>query len=147
MKPILVALALVCCAFAAELPDAPDVQGNALSSSARASRVTPVANYASPAASSPIADAKFWGVTATMFGATVANVELTSRCREQRTCQLAPLPMKTRASMYGVAIPADIGLAVLSYKLKKSHRWWAFPIVASTMANSSIAVYSGRLVR
>jgi hypothetical protein len=93
-----------------------------------------------------VADRNYWLVTGGMFGASVANVELTVRCLQAQTsCNDVPASLKSRAALYGIAIPADFGVAYLSYYMKKKHsRIWYVPAALVTGANMFLAVRAYR---
>jgi hypothetical protein len=138
-----------------ELPDAPS------SAKADASNADPVASpvvkresHGAPPAAiggplSPdrsVADRNYWLVNGGMVGASIANVELTVRCLEvHASCNDVPSSLKSRAALYGIGIPADLGVAYLSYFMKKKHSriWYAAPAVV-TGANMFLAVRAYR---
>lgn len=92
-----------------------------------------------------VADWRYLSLTGGMFGASVANAELTQRCLEQKTCKFVPSAFTSRAAMYGAGIPADFAVAYMSYRLKKSHNWfWVVPEAAVTGANLFVAIHSWR---
>jgi hypothetical protein len=92
-----------------------------------------------------VADFKYLGLTGAMFGASVANAELTQRCEEEKTCKFVPSFFSSRAAMYGVGLPADFAVAYMSYRLKKSHNWfWIVPEAAVTGANLFVGIHSWR---
>jgi hypothetical protein len=90
-----------------------------------------------------VADWKYLGLTGGMFGASLANVDLTHRCEAEGTCSFLPHPLSRRAFMYGIGIPADFGIAYVSYRLKKNHNsFWIVPEVLVTGANLYVAAHS-----
>ncbi len=92
-----------------------------------------------------VADLKYLSLTGAMFGASVANAELTQRCLEEKTCKFVPSAFTSRAAMYGAGIPADFAVSYLSYRLKKVHNWfWIVPEAAVTGANMFVAIHSWR---
>jgi hypothetical protein len=92
-----------------------------------------------------VADWKYLSLTGGMFGASVANAEWTQRCLQEKTCKFVPSAFSSRPAMYGVGIPADFGIAYLSYRLKKSHNWfWIVPEAAVTGANLFVGIHSWR---
>ncbi len=138
-----------------ELPDAPSAQqGATLQSDATASPVERSKNSwrggAPPAAvggpfgmESQIADKKYIAVTAAMFGATVANIELTQRCQEVKECSYVPSSLRSRFAMYGIAMPAEVGVAYLTYHMKKRHNsLWFMPSALMTAANLYIGIHA-----
>jgi hypothetical protein len=138
-----------------DLPDAPS------SAKADASAVDPApspvvkrASHGAPPAAiggplSPdgsVADRNYWLVTGGMVGSSIANVELTVRCLEvHESCNDVPSALKSRAALYGIGIPADLGVAYLTYYMKKKHSriWYVAPAVV-TGANMFLAVRAYR---
>jgi hypothetical protein len=89
------------------------------------------------------ADKKFWGVNTAMFGATVANIELTQRCQKDKTCSYVPSSINSRFAMYGIALPAEVGVMYLTYHAKERRRsWWYMPPVILAAANAYVAVHA-----
>jgi hypothetical protein len=87
-----------------------------------------------------VADRKYWAITGAMFSASVANAELTLRCLKQHPCNDVPSSLHSRVALYGIGIPADLGVAYLTYYMKKKHsRVWYVPAALVTAAN----VYAG----
>ena len=88
-------------------------------------------------------DAKYMAVMSTMFAASIVNVEKTNTCLEQHTCAFVPVAFRSRGALYGAGIPAELGIAYLSYKLKEHrHRWWFVPAMVVTGGNSFVAYHS-----
>jgi len=95
-----------------------------------------------------VIDLKYSALTGAMFGASVADAMLTHRCEAEGTCSFLPYPTSRRAFMYGVGIPADIGVAYLSYRLKKNHNpMWIVPEVLVTGANLFVAAHSWKRLK
>ena len=89
------------------------------------------------------ADKKFWGANGAMFGATVANIELTQRCQKDGTCSYVPSSIKGRVAMYGIAMPAEVGLMYFTYHAKERHRsWWYMPSALVTATNAYVAIHA-----
>jgi hypothetical protein len=89
------------------------------------------------------ADKKFWGANTAMFGATVANIELTQRCQKNETCSYVPSSINSRFAMYGIALPAEVGVMYLTYHAKERHRsWWYMPPVLLAAANAYVAIHA-----
>jgi hypothetical protein len=89
------------------------------------------------------ADKKFWGVTTAMFGASIADAELTQRCQAIGTCSFVPTSLRSRKAMYGIGIPADIGIMYLTYHMKKKHSsLWYLPSALVTGANLYVAMHA-----
>jgi hypothetical protein len=84
-----------------------------------------------------VADRKYLMFTGGMFAASVANGELTLHCLNQHaSCNDVPSSLKSRAAIYGIGIPAELGVAYLTYCLKRKHNhMWYLPAVAVTGAN------------
>jgi hypothetical protein len=90
-----------------------------------------------------VADWRYLGLTGAMFGASVANVDLTHRCEAEGTCSFLPHPLSRRAFMYGIGIPSDLAVAYVSYRFKRNHNWfWVVPEAAVTGANIFVAAHS-----
>jgi len=88
-------------------------------------------------------DAEYIAVMITMFVASIVNVEKTNTCLEQHTCSFVPVAFRSRGALYGTGIPAELGIAYLSYKLKEHrHRWWFVPAMVMTGGNSFVAYHS-----
>ena len=154
MKLLTLLLLLAPIAWCQQLPDAPEIardQAARLYSEA-ASWPTAGNTSATPAAAAnnvrkPVADRAFWATSAVVFASTVANVELSHRCVEQHRCSLEQLPSKSRAGMYAVALPIDIGTAFLGYKLKqRSRRWWFVPATLLTVAQTYSLTHAARRI-
>jgi hypothetical protein len=137
-----------------ELPDAPSsAKPDAPAVDPAPSPVVKSSHGAPPAAIggplSPdrsVADRNYWLVTGGMVGSSIANAELTVRCLEvHASCNDVPSALKSRAALYGIGIPADLGVAYLSYYMKKKHSriWYAAPAVV-TGANMFLAVRAYR---
>jgi hypothetical protein len=78
-----------------------------------------------------------------MFSSSIANVELTSRCFSGGACAALPGPFRSRGALYGVGLPVDLAVAVMSYRLKRSeHRWWFVPAAAVTAGNIIYSVHA-----
>ena len=81
-----------------------------------------------------------------MFGSSIVNAELTVRClNKHAACNDVPRALQSRAALYGIGIPADLGVAYLSYYMKKKHSriWYVAPAVV-TGANMFLAVRAYR---
>jgi hypothetical protein len=128
-----------------DLPDAPST--TKADSSAPDPAPSPVAKRehgAPPAAMggplSPdrsVADRNYLLVTGGMFGASVFNAEVTQHCLNEHTdCNDVPSSLHSRAAMYGIGIPADLGIAYLTYYMKKRHSsMWYVPAAVVAGAN------------
>jgi hypothetical protein len=89
-----------------------------------------------------VTDRNYLAVTGAMFGASIANAELTMHCFGQHSsCNDVPNLLSRRVALYGIGIPADFGVAYLTYRLKRKHnRMWYVPAAAVTGANLFFAV-------
>jgi hypothetical protein len=72
-----------------------------------------------------------------MFGASVFNAEMTLHClKEHPDCNDVPPSFRSRTALYGIGIPADLGVAYLTYFMKKKHSsMWYVPAAVVTGAN------------
>ena len=137
-----------------ELPDAPSATKQDMSTAdPAASPAVKRESHGAPAAamSGPfgvdrsVADRNYFAVTGAMFGASIANAELTMRCLEQKTCVYVPASFRSRAALYGIGIPADLGISYLTYYMKKKHsRIWYVPAALVTVANIYVGVHAFR---
>ena len=129
-----------------ELPDAPSATmvdnstADPTSSPAvkKESQGAPVAAMGGPLwVDRTVADRKYLMFTGGMFAASVANAELTLHCLSQHaSCNDVPSSLKSRAAIYGIGIPAELGVAYLTYCLKRKHNhMWFVPAAAVTGAN------------
>ena len=92
-----------------------------------------------------VADRNYLILTGAMFGASVLNAEMTMHCLEQKTCAYVPPSLRSRAALYGIGIPADFGVAYLTYYMKKKHSpIWFVPSAFVTAANAYVAVHAMR---
>lgn len=95
-----------------------------------------------------VIDWKYSSLTGTMFGASVANAEMTQRCQAEKTCNFVPSAFSSRVAMYGIGIPADFAVAYLSYRLKRRHNWfWVVPEALVTGANFYVAAHSWKRLK
>jgi hypothetical protein len=81
-----------------------------------------------------------------MLGATIVNTELTLRCLNKHpSCNDVPANFRSRVDLYGVGIPADLGVAYLTYYMKRKHNhMWYVPAAVVTGANLFLAVRAYR---
>jgi hypothetical protein len=93
-----------------------------------------------------VADRNYLLVTGGMFGASIADAELTIRCLQQHpSCNDVPSSLRSRLALYGIGIPAEIGITYLSYHMKKKHsRIWYVPSALVTGANAFLSVRAYR---
>lgn len=138
-----------------ELPDAP----SASKSDASTADPTPSpvvkrnSQGAAPAAMggplSPdrtVADRNYLLLTGGMIGASVFNAEVTLHClNEHPDCNDVPSSLRSRAALYGIGIPADLGVAYLTYFMKKRHSsMWYVPAAVVSGANLFFGVRAYR---
>jgi hypothetical protein len=139
----------------AELPDAPSAtQPDTSTGEPAASPVVKRESHGAPPAAMGgplgvdrgVADRKYWAVTGAMFSASVANAELTVSCLKQHaSCNDVPPSLHSRAALYGIGIPADLGVAYLTYYMKRKHSHiWYVPAAAVTAANIFLGVRAYR---
>jgi hypothetical protein len=93
-----------------------------------------------------VADRNYLLLTGGMFGATIANTELTLRCLNKHpSCNDVPTSFRSRVDLYGVGIPAELGIAYLTFYMKRKHNHiWYVPAAAVTGANLFLAVRAYR---
>jgi hypothetical protein len=93
-----------------------------------------------------VADRNYLMLTGGMFGASIANAELTLRCLQvHASCNDVPSSLNSRLALYGIGIPADLGVAYLSYYMKKKHsHLWYVPSAVVTGANLILGVRAYR---
>ncbi len=95
-----------------------------------------------------VADRHYWAFTSTMFGASIADAELTQRCQQEKTCSFVPPSLRSRTAMYGIGLPADFAVAYLTYHLKsKRDHLWYVPSALVTAANIYVGIHSYRRLR
>jgi hypothetical protein len=84
-----------------------------------------------------VADRKYFLVSGGMVGASIMNAELTLHCLNTHVfCNDVPSSLKNRSAIYGIGIPADLGIMYLTYTLKRKHNhMWYVPAAAVTGAN------------
>ena len=139
MRLLVLVMMLGTMGWAGDLPDAPSATGK------QEKPVVPA--HAGSLAPADVGDAQYWTMSGALVAATVANVELSSRCIQQRTCMTFS-PVERRRSLYAIALPVDAGLMLLSYKLKADeHKWWFVPISLFTAGHSYSAIRSAQHIR
>jgi hypothetical protein len=114
------------------LPDAPtvqDTQPSAHNFVMKAQRVPPQATVG-------VFDRPFTIATLALIASSVFNAEMILRC-EPEACQAVPAVLRSRGSIYGIAIPADIGVAYISNRLRRTRydRMWYVPMLVGTVGN------------
>jgi hypothetical protein len=131
-----------------DLPDAPSASQNAAPAAPVSSRhyyqgAAPAAKGGRFGVDRRVMDWKYLGLTGGMFAASLINVDLTHRCEAEGTCSFLPHPLSRRAYMLGIGVPADLGIAYVSYRLKKNHNsFWIVPEALVTGANIFVGAHS-----
>jgi hypothetical protein len=123
------------------LPDAP---------SAVAARQT-AEEPAQPPRAAPLAPAKisinppFLVANGLLLGSTIADAEMIARCRPS-ACQTVPDAIRNRPALYGIGIPASLGISYISYRLRRSGtRLWIVPVALFTAGNIVYAAHAAQL--
>jgi hypothetical protein len=121
------------------LPDAP---------SAVAEREAPEETSPPPKAPLPSADRSmgplFLVANGALLGSTIANAEIIARCRPS-SCQSVPDAIRSRGALYGIGIPASLGISYISYRLKRGGtKLWILPVALLTAGNIAYAVNASR---
>jgi hypothetical protein len=135
-------------------PDAPSVARNA-TETARSDSATEKQSYGiQPLPAGRLdtgthdADAKYVAVMGSMFASSIMTVELTHECLVEYRCSYVPDPLRSRAAMYATGLSAEVGVAYLSYYLKrKEHKWWFIPAALVTTANIYVAHHAAVRMR
>jgi len=84
----------------------------------------------------------FWIANSVMMGSSLVNAELIARCPASR-CLSVPDAIRSRAALYGIAVPASAAITYIAYRLKKSgNKWWYLPVAAVTGANVVYAAHA-----
>jgi hypothetical protein len=93
-----------------------------------------------------VADRNYLAVTGVMFTTSIINAELTVRCLDKHpACNDVPSSLHSRAALYGIGIPADLGMAYLTYFMKKKHSHiWYVPAALVAGANMFLGVRAFR---
>ena len=135
-----------------ELPDSPGaIAGKDENDAAPPRRQRSNDHTPSPAAKdlrfsvdSHVADKSYWTMTGLMFSSSIADAELTVRCVGEGKCvqRLRNVPAN-RPQVYGIGIPGNVGIAYLTYYLKRKHsRFWSVPAAVVTVGNTYFAIRS-----
>jgi hypothetical protein len=140
-----------------ELPDAPDANSTESDNSAGPQHSSASGNRGSwqgapPAArggplgvDSRVADRHYWMLTGAMFAASIANVQATHDCLAARTCNWVPDTFTRRRNMLLVGGSADLGIAYLSYYMKKKRSaLWFVPEALVTGVNAVVCIHDAR---
>jgi hypothetical protein len=142
---------------AEELPDAPsanDQEPNntsgapdpAVKASKRSWQGAPPAARGGPfGIDGRVVDRNYWLWTGGMFAASAANVEATHDCLVARTCAWVPSAFTRRRNMLMAGFSADLGVAYLSYYMKKKHSsLWFLPEALVTAVNTYVCIHDAR---
>jgi hypothetical protein len=98
---------------------------------------------APPAMNSPLGG-PFWISNTLLMASTVANIEMIMGCRAS-SCQMVPDSIRNRGALYGIGIPASLGVSYISYKLKRAGtRWWILPVAVFTAGNVFYAAHAAQ---
>lgn len=127
------------------LPDAPSAVASESSKGVQPARKTSMAESPTPnAAAATKAGPAFWATNGILLSSSLVNAEMIARCSPS-SCQSVPDPLRNRAALYGIAVPASFGVSYLSYQLKKSkNKWWFVPAAAITAANLAYAAHASK---
>jgi hypothetical protein len=135
------------------LPDAPSAGSVKFLPALNAAIASSASQAPIPAARVPliersVLDSRFLAVTGALFGSTVADIELTMRCRASGACSLVPDGLAERHKLYPITFGADGGITLLSYYLKSHHRrWWFVPAAAIIAGNAVYSVHAAKYIK
>jgi hypothetical protein len=116
------------------LPDAPSAISE-LQAAQEPSQPSPPSRRSPAAPAKPPLDTAFWLANGALLGSTIANAEFIAECRPS-ACQLVPDAIRSRPALYGIGIPASLGITYISYRLRRSGtRWWIAPVALFTAGN------------
>ncbi|SPE25612.1 membrane hypothetical protein [Acidobacteriia bacterium SbA2] len=128
------------------LPDAPSAVAEMQSAQESSSSPTTSPTIAKPprSAASSSMGAAFLIANGAMLGSTIANAEMIARCRPS-SCQAVPDAIRSRGALYGIGIPATLGVSYISYRLKRSGtKLWILPVALVTVGNIVYAVHASK---
>jgi hypothetical protein len=92
-----------------------------------------------------VADRNYLLLTGGMISASVFDAEMTLRCLHDKTCKYLPNSLRSRTALYGIGIPADLGVSYLTYFMKKRHsRIWFVPAACIAGANLYVGMHALR---
>jgi hypothetical protein len=90
-----------------------------------------------------VANWSYWTVNGVMLGSSVAAVELTQKCITAGNCGAIPSVFRRRIAMYGVGLPAEVGVSYFGYYLKRNgKRWWFVPEAAVIAGDLVVATHA-----
>jgi len=125
----------------ADLPDAPSAIAERMSEQ-EAAASPGQSSLKSPATSSGSIGPMFLAANGALFFSTIANVELIAECRPT-ACQAVPDAIRSRPALYGIGIPASLGISYISYRLKRAGtRMWIVPVAVFTAGNIVYAIHA-----
>jgi hypothetical protein len=79
-----------------------------------------------------------------LLASTIANVEMIARCQPS-ACQAVPDSIRNRGALYGIGIPASLGISYISYRIKRGgSRWWIVPVAVFTAGNVAYAIHASQ---
>ena len=91
----------------------------------------------------PVVDRPFAFSTLALFASSIADVELTTRCMSNGYCTAVPDTLRSRARLYAVGLPLDLGVTYVGYYLKKHNKkFWFMPGGAVTAGNVVYSVHA-----
>lgn len=123
------------------LPDAPSAVA-ARQAAEEPAQPAPARTPLSPATRS--IDPGFLAANAALLGSTIANAEMIAECRPT-SCQAIPDAIRSRAALYGIGIPASLGISYMSYRLRRGGtRLWILPVALLTAGNIVYAVHASQ---
>lgn len=77
----------------------------------------------------------------------MANAELIARC-QPGACQAVPNAVRNRAALYGIGIPASLGISYISYRLRqRGNKLWILPVTAFAAGNLVYAMHASKFSR
>jgi hypothetical protein len=129
------------------LPEAPSAIAGRRSSAEPVSSPRRWTQQAPPRAVKPGTGRMFLVASGVSLGLTMANAELVARCRPS-ACQDVPSAMRNRAALYGIGIPASIGISYISHRLRqRGNRLWIVPITAFASGNLVYGLHASQFSR
>jgi len=84
---------------------------------------------------------EFWAVQGVMFGMSITAIETTHNCLQAGSCTAIPDALQSRGAQYMLGIPMVVGVAILSYELKKHNKGWWFVPPAAVIAGAGVLTY------
>jgi hypothetical protein len=122
------------------LPDAPSAIAE--QQAAEETSQTPRTSPLSP--TKPSLDPVFLVANGFLLGSTIANAEMIAQCRPS-ACQAVPDAIRSRPALYGIGIPASLGVSYISYRLRRSGtKLWILPVALFTAGNIVYAAHAAQ---